>query len=168
MEVVEEIRTSSGFAAVYDLHHHRLLRVAYLMRGDLSAAEDDVAEAFSRTMGPWLAGRVEDVGAYLRAAVVNASRTRLRREQRWKRWVDSAQVAPNGTNLDDRVVDREVLRHALARLPHGQRAAVVLRFVDDASEAATASALGISVGTVKSQVARGLATLRRSLEESAS
>lgn len=168
MEAVREARTADGFAAVYDLHHRRLLRVAYLMRGDLSAAEDDVAEAFSRAMEPWLAGRVEDVAAYLRAAVVNASRTRFRQEQRWKRWADSTAAAPQRSDLlDDRVSDRELLRHALARLPHGQRAVVVLRFIDDASEAATASALGISVGTVKSQTARGLAALRRSLEESA-
>jgi RNA polymerase sigma factor (sigma-70 family) len=56
------------------------------------------------------------------------------------------------------------LRHsvgaALARLPDRQRAVLMLRYHGDLTEAATADALGISVGTVKSYTARALATLR--------
>lgn len=53
---------------------------------------------------------------------------------------------------------------ALAQLPPRQRAAVVLRYFDDLSEADTAAALGCRVGTVKSQTARGLARLRELLD----
>ena len=58
----------------------------------------------------------------------------------------------------DLVVD---VRRALAALPISQRAVLVLRFLDDQSEAETARLLGISVGTVKSRAARGLAKLRQ-------
>lgn len=49
---------------------------------------------------------------------------------------------------------------ALAALPARQRAVVVLRYWEDLSEAQVAAALGCSVGTVKSQAAKGLAKLR--------
>ena len=56
--------------------------------------------------------------------------------------------------------DRQALIAALQSLPHGQRAVLVLRFWEDLSEAQTAAALGVSVGTVKSQTSRGLRALR--------
>lgn len=166
MTAVEEEaweRSADDFAAVYDAHHRRLLRVAYLLRGDLSAAEDDVAEAFARTLPPWLEGRVHDVGAYLRTAVVNASRLGWRSAKRRNGW--RPPLPPAVIPVEDVVSDQETLRVALDRLPRGQRVAVVLRYVDDLSERATAEAMGVSIGTVKSQVARGLASLRQTLEE---
>jgi RNA polymerase sigma factor (sigma-70 family) len=59
-----------------------------------------------------------------------------------------------------------VLVDALAKMPPRQRAVVVLRYWQDLDVAETAEALGCSEGTVKSQSARGLATLRALLTES--
>ena len=68
------------------------------------------------------------------------------------------EVVAAGTDL---AVRHDVLA-ALGRLPRGQRAVVVLRVYEDLSEAQTAAALGIAVGTVKSQTARALRALRES------
>lgn len=61
-------------------------------------------------------------------------------------------------------LDRLTLSDALARLPPRRRAAVVLRFYLDQSERQTAEALGCAVGTVKSQTAKGLSTLREVMD----
>jgi RNA polymerase sigma factor (sigma-70 family) len=58
------------------------------------------------------------------------------------------------------VDDRVGLWSALGRLPVRQRAVLVLRFFEDLTEVQTARALGVSVGTVKSQTSRALARLR--------
>jgi len=61
----------------------------------------------------------------------------------------------------DRDLDqRRDLLTALASLPKGQRAVVVLRYFEDLTEAQTAELLGCSVGTVKSQCSKALAKLR--------
>lgn len=57
---------------------------------------------------------------------------------------------------DDRAADHDEVWQALLRLPERQRAAIVLRYYEDLSEADTADLLGISVGTVKSHVSRGM------------
>ena len=86
------------------------------------------------------------------------------RQRRWNAEIPAGRVgqegagAPAGPGHDDLVLD---VRRALAALPPGQRAVLVLRYLDDQSEAQTAQLLGISIGTVKSRVARGLASLRR-------
>ena len=69
----------------------------------------------------------------------------------------SCRVAADATADYD---EREQLWRALQRLPRGQRAVIVLRYFDDLSEQETATALGISVGTVKSQSSKALAALR--------
>jgi RNA polymerase sigma factor (sigma-70 family) len=58
--------------------------------------------------------------------------------------------------------DRQDTLTALASLPRGQRAVLVLRFYEDLTEAQTAEVLGVSVGTVKSQTSRALSALRSS------
>ena len=73
-----------------------------------------------------------------------------------------AAVLPETSARADDLAQRRDLVTALAALPRGQRAVVVLRYVEDLTERQTADVLGVSVGTVKSQAARALATLRSS------
>ena len=139
-----------------------LLRTARLLVGEVGA-EDLVQDVLERVYVAW--PRVADPLAYARRALVNSATNRWRSRQR-------RPEVPLGPEHDrpvadgsDRLGDRDLVARALARLPPGQRAAVVLRHVEDLSEAEAADALGLSVGTVKSQTSRGLARLRAALPE---
>ena len=141
----------------------RLVRTAYLLCGNGAQAEDLVQDALARTYLAW--PRIKDKGAidaYVRRAVVNQTTSWWRRPARRERFVDPPErLAPDAGELG--VVNRSALLPALRALSPGQRAAVVLRYVEDLTEAQTAQALGVSVGTVKSQTSRALAALRVTL-----
>jgi RNA polymerase sigma-70 factor (sigma-E family) len=136
-----------------------LQRTAYLLTGDWGHAEDLLQTAFSRAYPRWHRIVADDPEVYLRRVLVNTWSSWWRR--RWRGEVPTEQLrddpAPDEYAAADR---RDAVRAALARLPRRQRAVVVLRFHEDMTEAQTAAALGISVGTVKSQAAKALVKLR--------
>jgi len=139
-----------------------LWRSAWLLTGDAQRAEDLVQTAMAKCWRRWdHIARSDAVEAYVRRALVTTYTDWWRR--RWTGELPTEVLpetaAPDRTALSD---DRSVLLAALATLPRGQRAVLVLRYFDDLTEAQTADALGISVGTVKSQASRALATLRTS------
>ncbi len=144
-------------------HHVRLVRLAYVCCGDRSAAEDIVADAYARAWPRLAAGRVDEPLAYLRKAVLNRAsswrrhRTVVRREEARRR------AAPSPEDAAAAVGDRDRLVDALRRLPVPQVQVVVLRYLEDLSEAETARQLGLPLGTVKSRAARALEALRREL-----
>lgn len=139
-----------------------LLRTAYLLTGDRYDAEDLLQTALAKTYLAW--GRIREHGAldgYVRRTMVNTNTSWWRR----RRHLTEHPVAEPPERVDSTdqagaTVLADVLWQALGRLPKRQRAALVLRFYEDLSEAETAAALGISVGTVKSTTSRGLARLR--------
>ncbi len=143
-----------------------LWKSAWLLTGDAQRAEDLVQTALVKCWRRWDKIAADgSVDGYVRRALVTTFTDWRRR--RWTGEVPTAEL-PEGWSADaDLAVRRDVLA-ALALLPRGQRAVIVLRFYDDLTEAQTAEALGVSVGTVKSQTARALKTLRVSefLEES--
>lgn len=158
-------RSDLAFGEVFERHHRRAVRLAWVLTGTREAAEDVAAEAFAKVWVQWERGRVVDVGPYLRRAVVNQVHSRGRR---WLLEVREAQRR-HGDDRGVRLLADDVAEHdevwaALARLPEGQRQAIVLRYYEDLSEADTAAVLGVSTGTVKSQVSRGLARLRDLLD----
>jgi len=157
-------RDRDAFAEVFSAEHGRALRLAYLMCADAERSQDVVADAFARMYPHWRRGRVTDPGSYVRRAVVNGVRGGFRHRAIERR--EEAKWSGEGRgqrDAADDVVDRDAVRHALASLPPRQRAAVVLRYFEDLSEADTAAALGVSVGTVKAHVSRGLDRLRDAL-----
>ena len=135
-----------------------LLRTAYLLTGDRHAAEDLVQEVLEQMYGKWrrITGAPD---AYARRALVNRSTNRWRRRGR-RPEAPLAHHDVAAPDHSDGVVIRDTVVEALRSLPPGQRAAVVLRYLDDLPVAEVASALNCSEGTVKSNTSRGLDRLR--------
>jgi RNA polymerase sigma-70 factor (sigma-E family) len=154
------------FVDVFRAHEAAALRLAYALTGDVGIAEDVVADAFARMYGRWRRDRIDDPRAYLRRVIVNQVRGRFRRaavQRKHRGDVPSSQSTTAAA--DEGLGDRDRLRRALSLLPPRQRATVVLRIVEDLSEAETAALLGVSSGTVKTQLSRGLERLRTALDE---
>lgn len=137
----------------------RLLRSAWLLTGDWHRAEDLVQTVLARAYGRWHRLRDDSPDAYLRAMLATTYLSWWRRKWRGEIPVERLPEPPEEDQQHD-IELRHMMREALARLPGRQRAVLMLRFHGDFTEAATAEALGLSVGTVKSYTARALATLR--------
>lgn len=172
MGVVSVARTEASatdeFAGVFAAHHPEALRLAYLLTGDASRAEDVVADAFVKVWRRWQRGPVDHPRAYIRRTVVNETNSRFRRLRLERREAEKRSGDDRGARGDDeQVVDADAMFSALQRLPERQRTAIVLRYYADLTEQDTAAAMDISVGTVKSSVSRGLARMRALLGEEA-
>jgi RNA polymerase sigma-70 factor (sigma-E family) len=161
---VGTVTQTDDFEMLFETHRAAALRLAYVLCGDAGAAEDIVADAFARMYPRWRRGGILDPAAYVRRAVVNQVHGRFRRLALQRRHEATRRPdvlvspAPDAT-----VAQRDELRTALLALPPRQRAAVALRHLEDLSEVETAAVLGVSVGTVKSSVARGLERLRATI-----
>ncbi|MGH8908239.1 MAG: sigma-70 family RNA polymerase sigma factor [Egibacteraceae bacterium] len=155
-----EIEDAEFAEAFRDLHPDAV-RLARLLCGDAGQAEDAVSEAFACIYTPWREGRVQDLRAYLRRAVVNQVHTRGRRGLLERRVADRRWGDGRGPLLyEDQCADRDELRRLLEGLSAQQRRVLILRFYADLSVEETARALHCPTGTVKSLTARGLARLR--------
>lgn len=147
-----------GLAAFVAARGHALLGRAVLLTGSRAAGEDLLQASLERLLRHW--GRVHgDPEPYLRQTM-----TRLAVDQwrfRRRRPEVFADVEPSASDDEAEVrAVRSDLIDALRQLPARQRAVIVLRYLDDLTEAETAAVLGCSVGTVKSTCSRGLARLR--------
>lgn len=149
---------------LYREHRLALVRLAVLLLGEQSPAEDVVQDVFA---GMWRRQVLPSAASgYLRRAVVNRCRSHVRRTMLARRTAqlrDPATAGP-GEVAEFAEEHREVLA-ALDSLPRRQREVLVLRYFGDLSVADVASTLGIHEGTVKSQAARGLDKLRVLLNE---
>ena len=158
------LRPFESFDVFVVAHSKTLVRCAYLIVGDSTAAQDVVQIALVKVARRWaiVAGNGHPL-PYARAAVVHTAISWRRRK--WHGEVPNGALPDQpGVDATNAVDNRDRLRRALAELPRRQRAAVVLRHYLDLDEAATAAALGCSIGTVKSQTAKGLARLRASFD----
>jgi RNA polymerase sigma-70 factor (sigma-E family) len=153
------------FAQFVAARYRALVRTGLLLTGDIGHAEDLAQSALIRTYLAWARLRhAANAEAYARRTLV---RLALRaRQRRWTAEIAAGQDPGNGTGVtaqswpgsDDLALD---VRRALAALPPGQRAVLVLRYLDDQSETETAELLNIPLGTVKSRTNRALASLRQ-------
>ncbi|MDR7252804.1 RNA polymerase sigma-70 factor (sigma-E family) [Nocardioides sp. BE266] len=141
-----------------------LFRTAYLMVGDHQLAQDLVQEALVKTLIAW--PRLHDranLAAYTRRIVVTTSVSWRRRRSFHERPSDHLPEPRVAGDPGEEVVTHDAVMHALLAVPPRQRAAIVLRYYEDLTEAQAAEVLGCSVGTVKSQVAAGLKHMRADL-----
>jgi RNA polymerase sigma-70 factor (sigma-E family) len=145
-------------------HQVTVHRLAAFLSGDQHVADEITAEVFAKVFPRWRQGAVSDPLPYLRRAVVNELRSRWRRRAHEHRALARHSRDAMGRDDVDRLALREPLVAALLQLPLQQRSVVVLRFLDDLSEAEVARSLGMAEGTVKSQTHRGLAKLRNLME----
>ena len=151
-----------AFTAFVDARSASLLRFAYLLAPEPTAAQDLLQTALLRTYLRW--GRVRDnPDAYVRRVLVTVAADERRRP--WRREVATAQLSEQASSNDPTggVDETDLLRRTLAGLPARQRAAVVLRYHEGLSAAQTADLLGCAEGTARSQATRGLDKLRAAL-----
>lgn len=153
----------TDFAEFVDSRRVSLWRTAWALTGDAGKAEDLVQTALMKVWPRWTAvTRAGDPEPYVR-------RTLYTTYVSWwhRRWSAESPTDSLPERASDDEIGRVGLRRdlltAMSRLPRGQRAVLVCRYFDDLTEAQTAATLGCSVGTVKKQASRALATLRTSL-----
>ena len=155
-----DVRAEVLLDGLYRAHAPGALRFAVMLTGDRSLAEDLVQEAFVRVAAKLDALRDPSAfGAYLTRAVANLAKSHFRHQQvarRHTRTVDASSLVVDPVD----VATNDALLVALRRLPVQQRAALVLRYYEDLSQEEIARVLDCPIGTVKSQLSRGLARLR--------
>ena len=143
------------FDAFFEQMYPRALRAARRLLGDIGAAEEASADAFAAAYASW--SKISTLtyrDAWVMRVTMNRALGHLRRRR----------VTINPPALDesheDAVVLRAALVEALKRLPRRQRQCVALRYLAGLSESEVAASLGLSGGSVKTHVYRGLASLR--------
>lgn len=165
-----QIRPSADVTELFRLHYLQMVRLAGLLGAD--DPEDIAQEAFARLMqrgpgdgGSGVAGIVKpDLAPYLRAIVCNLTRNRHRHLRVVRAKTPAAVSEPSSEQAAITREDHAEVIAALAALPARRREAIVLRFWLDLSEREIAQTMGVSEGTVKSTLSRGLAALTRALE----
>jgi RNA polymerase sigma-70 factor (sigma-E family) len=155
----------AAVARLYNDHWVALVRLAGLMVDDRETAEDVVQEAFTELWRRWDRLRAPDKGlGYLRTAVLNRSRSILRRRRVARLY--SPHLEPAAASAEHAVVvheDHDEVQVAMATLPVRMREVLVLRFYLDLPHAEIARTLGISESSARATASRGLAALDQKL-----
>ena len=154
---------------LYVRHLPESTRLAFLLTRDMASAEDLAQEAFIKAAGRLRNLRSPDAfDAYLRRTVVNLCMSHHRKEKVARTYAQRERARAHGrvpaAELPD-VETTDEIRAALADLPPRQRAAIVLRYYADLTEAQIADALGCTVGAARGLVFRAMETLRSRIGE---
>ncbi|GAB2760901.1 SigE family RNA polymerase sigma factor [Salinifilum aidingensis] len=152
-----------------DLYHQqrmRMVRLAILLVDEPTTAEDVVQEAFTGLYRNWSGLRDSKAAVgYLRTAVINASRSVLRKRKTAREYQPPHQThARSAESLAMLTTEHQSVVTALGKLARRQREVLVLRYYDNLSEAEIAEATGLSRGAVKSTASRALSALQKAME----
>jgi RNA polymerase sigma factor (sigma-70 family) len=165
-------REEQAFRALLERHAGPALRTAHRITGDLAAAEDAVQETFLAVMrglsrfDARRSFRAWTVGIAIKCATKQV-RERARRQRREEnRPMETPHQPTPHEGAERREIDT-ILKAALDGLPAPRRVALHLHYREGLSLAEVAQALGISTGTAKSRIARGLEDLRGRLGQGA-
>ena len=151
------MREDGSFEAAFDELFPRAVRLAHRLLGDRAAAEDVAAEAMARAYARWpKVSRLPYRDGWLLRVTTNLAIDRLRR-RRPEVWAAPA------ADFEEAVELRLALNAALLTLAPRQRQAIALRYLGGLSDREVAQALGISLGSVKTHIHRGLSGLRARL-----
>ena len=160
------IDADATITEIYGLHYRSLVRLATLLVHDIATAEEVVQDSFvALHAGLHRLRDSEKTLSYLRAAVVNKSRSVLRHRVVVDR--NAPKPPPDMPSAEHgalTLIERSSVVAALRTLPERQREVVVLRFYGDLSEAQIAAVMGITRGAVKSHTSRAMSALRSVLE----
>ena len=142
----------------------RLLRYATAIACDKHLAQDIVQDVLLRAQGKWdRIGAMDAPYLYVKRMVTNDYLSWRRRKAAREIAVERAELSKHVPSMADPAnayAEREAMRARIAVLPRKQRAALVLRFYEDCSDAEIAQVLGCAESTVRSQLSRALQTLR--------
>ena len=162
---------AAAVGALYQSSALGLIRMAYVMLGDLPGAEDVVQEAFCGLYRRW-DGLASTDGAlyYVRASVLNGCRSALRRRAVRRGFAQHRTLADEPPAASAETValggeERQEVIRALVRLPDRQREVLILRFYAELPDEQIARVMGIRPGTVRSTAFRALDALGRTLKE---
>jgi RNA polymerase sigma-70 factor (sigma-E family) len=153
-------------AAFVRREHPRLVGALSLYCGDLDVAEEVAQEALARACRDWsrLAG-MRSPGAWTHRVAINLANSWYRRRSAEQRARARHGPSDDGVGREADSADVLAVRQAVAALPRRQRAAVVLRYFSDLPVTEVADALGCAEGTVKALTHKGIANLRRQLDD---
>ena len=154
-----------GLRSVYDRYARLVYRVALDTLGVVADAEEVTQETF---VSAWRGRHTFDrTAGSLAGWLVGIARRRaidqLRSNARYRRSAEAGSpTAPDGSDATpDVLVDRLMIADELERLPEAQRRVLELAFFDDLTHLQIAAVTGLPLGTVKSNLRRGLIALRR-------
>jgi RNA polymerase sigma factor (sigma-70 family) len=150
---IEDARIALTFEQFYAATYPKMLRLAAALLPSKSIAEDVAHDAYAKVFRKY--SSVDDPSAYVRRSIVNESTGFFR-----KRAVATAKEPLIRAATETQFVDHDLMLSVLDTLSARQRAAIVLRYYEQCTEAEIASILRCRPGTVKSLLSRGIAALR--------
>lgn len=157
---MSSVERDQAFAEYVAASRPALWRTAYLLCGNVAQADDLVQSALLKMYVAWpRLVRGDRLDGYARRIIANSHIDETRRP--WRRETEPLDGHEPAAEMVSE--DHSALIRALKALPAGQRRVVVLRHYWGLSVAETATDLGISEGTVKSQCAFGLHKLETAL-----